>query len=111
MLEECKVKMRAGRQSGRAHVADHLAHSHVAAGPEVVSDPAKMPIDTHKTVLVIQSNAAPKFTRPIRALHLPVRNRLYGRAVFRDQVHSNVRTVAMQNRMVASISEARGYIF
>ena len=31
------MKMRAGRQAGRAYVTDHLAHSHVAAGPEVIS--------------------------------------------------------------------------
>src|SRR5690242_20662306 len=70
-----------------------------------------MAVNTHDPVFVQNTNATSQLPTPARGLNATVSHSLDRRAIAGDQIHSNMRPVPMQNRMVAIRGKAGGNIF
>src|SRR5579885_112435 len=102
---ESEMQMGTSRQSGRSNPSDNLAHVNPRIRMDVRTDSGQMPVDADHAALMLDANGVAELARPSRLLDPAVGDRLYRRAILRNEIDSDVRTIGVKQRMVAVESE------
>jgi hypothetical protein len=102
-----EVQMRAGREAARSYAPDYLAHPHPPSGPESACDVRKMAVQADYAVRVTQLNASSELPTPSRHLDSTTRYRMDRRSIASREIDAQVRSVDVQNRVEAMVTESR----
>ena len=101
VLEQGVMQMRSGRKPGAADVSNDLPDPDRSTSLNFRTDRGQMGVNADQGVVVLDPDAAAQFPIPVGELDLAVADRLYRSAIAGGQVDADVRTEAMQDRMIA----------